>query len=144
MRGTNTMDLGSNSGRTNQDLKLSWHHASLTLTNRPFWIVLAGVIGVQSADLLRGRQSARAMVLLTMICPRILFYGGGLMSDKKVSNNSTASAKLRLEAKLFKGFADATRLAILEALRQGDKTVSQIVEETGLAGVAPVLTDVVN
>ena len=55
------------------------------------------------------------------------------MSEKKVSNNSTASARLRLEAKLFKGFADATRLAILEALRQGDKTVSQIVEETGFS-----------
>ena len=55
------------------------------------------------------------------------------MSEKKVSNNSTASARLRLEAKLFKGFADATRLAILEALRQGDKTVGQIVEETGFS-----------
>jgi len=39
--------------------------------------------------------------------------------------------KLRLKAKLFKGFADATRLAIFEALKGGEKSVSQIVEATG-------------
>lgn len=40
---------------------------------------------------------------------------------------------LELQAKLFRGFADASRLAILEALREGPLTVSQIVERTGLS-----------
>ena len=39
---------------------------------------------------------------------------------------------LELKAKFFKGFSDKTRLAILDALKQGEKTVSDIVEETGL------------
>ncbi len=38
-----------------------------------------------------------------------------------------------LKAKLFRGFADPSRLSILEALRAGPRTVSQIVEETGLS-----------
>lgn len=37
-----------------------------------------------------------------------------------------------LQAKLFRGFADPSRLAILEALRDGALTVSEIVEATGL------------
>lgn len=39
---------------------------------------------------------------------------------------------LSLRGKLFRGFADPSRLAILEALRQRARTVSEIVEETGL------------
>ncbi len=39
--------------------------------------------------------------------------------------------KLKLKAKFFRGFADSTRLAILECLRNGEKTVTEIVEETG-------------
>jgi ArsR family transcriptional regulator, cadmium/lead-responsive transcriptional repressor len=39
---------------------------------------------------------------------------------------------LALKAKLFRGFADPSRLAILEALRGGEKSVSEIVEITGL------------
>jgi DNA-binding transcriptional ArsR family regulator len=42
----------------------------------------------------------------------------------------TASA---LRAKLFRGFADPSRLSILEALRGGPTTVSSIVEATGLS-----------
>lgn len=38
-----------------------------------------------------------------------------------------------LKAKLFRGFADTSRLAILEALRAGPRTVSAIVEQTGLS-----------
>ena len=38
--------------------------------------------------------------------------------------------RLKLKAKLFRGFADPTRLAILESLRQGEKTVTAIVHET--------------
>lgn len=34
--------------------------------------------------------------------------------------------KLDLKAKMFRGFADVTRLSILEALRDGQKTVTEI------------------
>ena len=39
---------------------------------------------------------------------------------------------LALKAKLFRGFSDASRLSILEALRDGPRSVSEIVEITGL------------
>ncbi len=38
-----------------------------------------------------------------------------------------------LQAKLFRGFGDPSRLGILEALRDGPLTVSEIVEATGLS-----------
>jgi DNA-binding transcriptional ArsR family regulator len=38
-----------------------------------------------------------------------------------------------LKAKLFRGFSDPSRLSILEALRNGPLTVSEIVQETGLS-----------
>lgn len=38
--------------------------------------------------------------------------------------------KLSLKAKLFRGLADTTRLSILECLRNGEKTTSEIVKET--------------
>jgi DNA-binding transcriptional ArsR family regulator len=38
-----------------------------------------------------------------------------------------------LKAKLFRGFSDASRLAILEALRAGQLTVGALVEKTGLS-----------
>lgn len=37
--------------------------------------------------------------------------------------------RLELKAKLFRGFGDATRLSILETLRDGEKSSSQIVKE---------------
>lgn len=37
-----------------------------------------------------------------------------------------------LQAKLFRGFSDSSRLAILETLRDGSLTVSEIVQATGL------------
>jgi DNA-binding transcriptional ArsR family regulator len=40
---------------------------------------------------------------------------------------------IELLAKLFRGFADSSRLSILNALRDGPLTVTQIVEETGLS-----------
>lgn len=40
---------------------------------------------------------------------------------------------ITLKAKLYRGFADASRLSILEALREGPLTVSAIVEKTGLS-----------
>jgi DNA-binding transcriptional ArsR family regulator len=39
---------------------------------------------------------------------------------------------LATRAKLFRGFSDASRLSILEALRSGPRNVSDIVDETGL------------
>lgn len=43
----------------------------------------------------------------------------------------THNAELR--AKLFRGFSDPSRLAILEAIAAGPLTVSEIVEKTGLS-----------
>ncbi len=40
---------------------------------------------------------------------------------------------IELTAKLFRGFGDPSRLAILEALREGPLTVSEIVKVTGLS-----------
>ncbi len=40
---------------------------------------------------------------------------------------------MELESKLFKGFADTSRLSILEEILGGAKTVSHIVEATGLS-----------
>ena len=37
-----------------------------------------------------------------------------------------------LQARLFRGFADPSRLAILEALRRGPLTVTEVVQTTGL------------
>lgn len=39
---------------------------------------------------------------------------------------------VEVKAKLFRGFSDPTRLAILETLRDGTRTVGEIVEATGL------------
>lgn len=41
------------------------------------------------------------------------------------------SKKLALKAKMFRGLGDSTRLSILELLREGEKSTSQIVKETG-------------
>jgi len=38
-----------------------------------------------------------------------------------------------LKAKLFRGLADPSRLTILEALRDGERTVSELVAATGLS-----------
>ncbi|HAX77669.1 MAG TPA: transcriptional regulator [Cyanobacteria bacterium UBA11372] len=46
--------------------------------------------------------------------------------------NAQAQA-ISLKAKLFRGFADPSRLAILDALRDGPLTVSEIVTVTGLS-----------
>ena len=40
---------------------------------------------------------------------------------------------LELKAKLFRGLADSSRLAILEALRFGEKMVTEVVQITGLS-----------
>jgi DNA-binding transcriptional ArsR family regulator len=38
-----------------------------------------------------------------------------------------------IKAKLFRGFSDPTRLAILETLRGGSRTVGEVVDATGLS-----------
>ena len=48
-----------------------------------------------------------------------------------INNISIQLQKLALKAKLFRGLGDSTRLSILESLRKGEKTTSQIVVETG-------------
>lgn len=46
----------------------------------------------------------------------------------------TANPKsIELQAKLFRGFSDPARLSILESLRDGAVTVSEVVELTGLS-----------
>ncbi len=45
-------------------------------------------------------------------------------------NVSINIQRLSLKAKLFRGLADTTRLSILESLRRGEKTTSEIVKET--------------
>lgn len=40
---------------------------------------------------------------------------------------------IQLKAKLFRGFSDPSRLSIIEALREGKKSVSELVESTGLS-----------
>jgi DNA-binding transcriptional ArsR family regulator len=45
---------------------------------------------------------------------------------------SLEAQNVALKAKLFRGFADASRLSILEAIRNGPRTVGEIVESTGL------------
>jgi ArsR family transcriptional regulator, cadmium/lead-responsive transcriptional repressor len=46
---------------------------------------------------------------------------------------TTPLPALAIKARLFRGLGDPSRLAIVEALRDGEKTVSQIVEATGLS-----------
>jgi len=46
---------------------------------------------------------------------------------------NTKVQSVELKAKLFRGFADPSRLSILEVLRKGHLTVSEIVEATELS-----------
>ncbi len=46
---------------------------------------------------------------------------------------NTKVRSIDLQAKLFRGFADSSRLSVLIALRDGPLTVSEIVEATGLS-----------
>ena len=45
----------------------------------------------------------------------------------------TQDLSLALKAKLFRGLADPSRLTIIEALRTSEKSVSEVVLETGLS-----------
>lgn len=44
---------------------------------------------------------------------------------------TSTTSSIDLQAKLFRGFADPSRLSILEALCKGERTVSDLVETTG-------------
>jgi len=55
-----------------------------------------------------------------------------LMKDTPMLMNANVQA-IDLQAKLFRGFSDPSRLAILAALRDGPRTVRDIVEATGLS-----------
>jgi DNA-binding transcriptional ArsR family regulator len=44
---------------------------------------------------------------------------------------SSTISSIDLQAKLFRGFADPSRLSILEALRESERTVSDLVQTTG-------------
>ena len=46
---------------------------------------------------------------------------------------TTKVRSVDLQAKLFRGFADPSRLSVLLALREGPLTVSEIVDATGLS-----------
>jgi DNA-binding transcriptional ArsR family regulator len=45
---------------------------------------------------------------------------------------SSTTSTIDLQAKLFRGFADPSRLSILEVLREGERTVSDLVQVIGL------------
>lgn len=44
---------------------------------------------------------------------------------------TSTTSNVELQAKLFRGFADPSRLSILEALLEQERTVSDLVETTG-------------
>lgn len=44
---------------------------------------------------------------------------------------TSTPSSIDLQAKLFRGFADPSRLSILEALHEGERTVSDLVQATG-------------
>ena len=46
---------------------------------------------------------------------------------------TSTTSSIDLQAKLFRGFADPSRLGILDALRNGPLTVSEIVEATSFS-----------
>lgn len=48
-------------------------------------------------------------------------------------SSNVAAVPIALRAKLFHGFSDPSRLAIMEALREGPRAVSEVVEATGLS-----------
>ncbi|MHC4973774.1 MAG: ArsR/SmtB family transcription factor [Planctomycetota bacterium] len=49
------------------------------------------------------------------------------------SRTDTGQDAIHVKAKLFRGLADPSRLSLLEALRDGPKNVSALVELTGLS-----------
>ena len=56
-----------------------------------------------------------------------------MIQIKRRRTGTRTSERLALKAKLFRGFSDPSRIAILEALRAGPLSVTAIVEQTGLS-----------
>lgn len=48
-------------------------------------------------------------------------------------NTSVLPDQIELKAKFFRGFSDTSRLSIIEFLRDGEQTVGDIVQKTGLS-----------
>jgi ArsR family transcriptional regulator, cadmium/lead-responsive transcriptional repressor len=70
--------------------------------------------------------------LTTPLRRKLLQSKLGKLEDTSMLLAQTLNATA-LKAKLFRGFADPSRLAILEALRRGSSTVSMLVATTGLS-----------
>ncbi len=45
---------------------------------------------------------------------------------------ATTDSRLAIQARLFRGLGDQSRLALLQALREGERTVGELVALTGL------------
>jgi ArsR family transcriptional regulator, cadmium/lead-responsive transcriptional repressor len=56
-----------------------------------------------------------------------------MRSYKEAGVSVVPTTALDLKAKFFRGFADPSRLAIVEVLRDGEQSVSEIVMHTGLS-----------
>lgn len=56
-----------------------------------------------------------------------------IWSMESIMLNVTNSEGVQLQAKLFRGFSDPARLAILQALQNGPQTVTDIVATTGMS-----------
>ena len=71
--------------------------------------------------------------------PRNLLHGNILPPDYMAMRQQTKASvpavegAIALEAKLFRGLSDPSRLLILRTLRDGEAAVSEIVEGTGLS-----------
>jgi DNA-binding transcriptional ArsR family regulator len=55
------------------------------------------------------------------------------MRQQTAANSPAVKNSIALEAKLFRGLSDPSRLLILRTLRDGESSVSEIVERTGLS-----------
>ncbi|WP_316014619.1 metalloregulator ArsR/SmtB family transcription factor [Roseobacter sp. HKCCA0434] len=55
------------------------------------------------------------------------------MTTQDVQDDLSAPDALELRAKLFRGLGDPSRLAILDALVSGERSVQEIVGDTGLS-----------
>ena len=55
------------------------------------------------------------------------------MRQPTVTNSRSVKSSVALEAKLFRGLSDPSRLLILRTLRDGEASVSEIVERTSLS-----------
>ena len=82
-----------------------------------------------------GEAAENAEAAADEIAERLQALGGTPVSNPvNQAEMATVVEKIPLStlAKLFRGFGDASRLAILEVLRSGSRNVSEIVETTGL------------